>query len=683
MVRWIRIRAWIRGETTGKTPVITGFKSSSNLKAVLEGSSSMRAFERSGRGNAALAALSLMAALPVPAGAADAQPRQIGRESPGYLRLGPTTLGTYEGRAAQLCEWPVGEISISPTGEFVQLTQRLDNPISLAPRVIRTHLASRTCLARTGSLDACLFLIEGLDASRPLSWSEGDRRLFVSENRDGVAEFEMVPDGRPLGRFLRRTSASRDVTDTVVTFGATRSTDVRDEVRRLENAYASDGVPGGMGIGTYVDPAGGAATLTRERPSLALFSVAVGTLRALGISAKAVEEAWLIRADPSEPLMFFAPGLAANLRSTGWAFRPVAPLSRPVLSSTTGALLGFHTPRNLQSSASAAGQRTLMLELSQHLQNQPGHVITSVAANERGDFGYVVSDSENARQPLVAGNLGGVRFAHRCGEQRTSGAAVEIVDAGTAQWPITAISVTQPQPRRLVIFFQGGPGAGIEDFAGLVRPYRERGWNVLVVAYSGSIGVGRETFSRLAGDAVAALRRDAASVARYVERVAPDVPVVVHGGSFGAAPAVATDMLLRHRAGGLILMAPYLKSRHPSEWLRHFPMPGGNEQYQLEVEAAVIGISDEDRRSAFNRDLDRLFRSRGEGRPSLLIFGRHDAISRQTDAGPFFERRSRSLVIDANHWVSAYAESWAAVDRWIAANEPEWRAAGPAGSGRR
>lgn len=615
-------------------------------------------------------------ALLVPAGLAAATDEpQVEADPAGYLRLGPTTLGTSEGRASQLCEWPVGEVSISPAGEFVQFTQRLDSPVSLAPRVQRALFASRTCLERNGGLDRCLFLIEGLDNARPLSWSRGDRRLFAAENRASVAEFKMDPDRQPVGRLVSRAPASRDVTDTLVTFGATSLDNAADEVRRLENAYASDGVPGGTGIGTYVDPAGGAATLARERPSLALFSVAAGTLRPLGLSAKAVEEAWLTRAGPSQPLEFFAPGLAARLTSAGWRFRPVAPLSRPVLSSATGALLGFHTPRTLQFAEGGAGQRSLLLELSQHLRNRPGDVITSVAANERGDFGYVVSDSQGNNRPVLSGKLGGVRFAHRCGEPTASNAAVEIVDAGTATWPVTAISVTQPRPRGLVIYFQGGPGAGIEDFAGLVRPYRERGWNVLVVAYSGSIGVGRETFARLAGDAVAALRRDATAVVRYVERVAPGLPVVVHGGSFGAAPAIATDILLRRRAGGLILMAPYLTSRHPREWLRNFPLPGGDEQYQLEVEAAVIGISDESRRAALNRDLDRLFRSRGEGRPSLLIFGRHDAISLQADAAPFFGRRNRSLLIDANHWVSAHAETWAAFDEWVSAHEPQWRAA--------
>jgi alpha-beta hydrolase superfamily lysophospholipase len=222
--------------------------------------------------------------------------------------------------------------------------------------------------------------------------------------------------------------------------------------------------------------------------------------------------------------------------------------------------------------------------------------------------------------------------------------------------------------------FPGGPGASIEDFAGHASRFLVRGWNVLTISYSGTSGVGVQTFDRLGRGAVAAMRRDAELVARHVRRRWPGGPLLIVGGSLGATPAIATDILLERRAGGLVLLSPFMKSRPPAEWMVESAQRGGSASYQLQYEAATMGIADEAARERLNRDMAALFRMRRANRPALTVFMSYDRQSLPADAAPYFAANTRQEMLAGWHGIGlGHSGARQAFDEWVSTHEPSWR----------
>lgn len=113
----------------------------------------------------------------------------------------------------------------------------------------------------------------------------------------------------------------------------------------------------------------------------------------------------------------------------------------------------------------------------------------------------------------------------------------------------------RPLPGRpLVVSFHGNAGSPLYHAARFAQaPWSGHGWGFLAVAYRGYPGsTGEPTEEGLGRDAEAAL-----AFAR--ENAGPDVPIVLHGHSIGAA--VAIGLASRHPVKGLYLEAPFLNLR--------------------------------------------------------------------------------------------------------------------------
>ena len=125
-----------------------------------------------------------------------------------------------------------------------------------------------------------------------------------------------------------------------------------------------------------------------------------------------------------------------------------------------------------------------------------------------------------------------------------------IVSIGTADGEALFAFWNPPAPGCGVVLSFHGNGSLPEGqtVRFLSEPWRSRGWGVLAPAYRGYPGsTGSPSEDGLVLDGAAALR--------FVEKMAPDAPILLHGHSLGAAVAISVAESGRHL--GLYLEAPF------------------------------------------------------------------------------------------------------------------------------
>jgi pimeloyl-ACP methyl ester carboxylesterase len=590
-----------------------------------------------------------------------------------YASLTPTQAGTYQGTLQQVCDAPLDEVSISPGGEYLVLTQQLDNPISLTPGGKRLVIVSRECLLKSSTAGDCLFLVVALDGVRPLSWSR-DGNLFIVENRDTIAQLEMDKAGKPLARITSRAAVSRNVTDTVRTIGFTSANGAEEEASRLEQAYIAAGAgrhSGDLQLGTYVTARGPLGALHQAGTNLELVATFGGKRFTLGLPGPSLSDAMLLPDPGGSAALVEGTGFSSQLRDSGARLLDVPPLSRSIFSTSDGSLRGRFTPRSIRVAGGAGNARLLETGARADLASHPGRALASASLGGANSFGYVLMGP--SQQPLISGSLDGTPFRIECEDPHVQSSYVEEHLIGSLDWPIALLSVSHSDPAGLAIVYRGGPTGRVEEFLTLaaLRHFHARKWNVLLVAYSGINGAGAAASRRYAQEQVGAVRRDAGAVAAWVRQFhgsGRSLPVVVYGESFGGPPAIATDALLSDRAGGLVLVAPYLRSRPPEEWVARSPL-GGNVAYQRRFETALLGIGDEADRARLNNQISHLIANARSGRPALIVSAQDDHVSLAEDATPLVQSGADQRVIPGDHLViTAVTATWQVIDRWLDSN---------------
>lgn len=206
--------------------------------------------------------------------------------------------------------------------------------------------------------------------------------------------------------------------------------------------------------------------------------------------------------------------------------------------------------------------------------------------------------------------------------------------------------------KRVVTFYVGGPAGDILPLRShpLARVYLAHGWDVIFIAYSGTRGVGFDGATALHADPAGALRRDAEIVAAALGHLyASDVPVVVHGESFGAAAGLFLNKLLSARAGGFIGVVPYLLPRDPGEIIRPGEISGVNSAFQTRWERAVLGFKGPADRSRFRKALEEAVGHLPNTRSLLFIYGKSDTKAETTDLPASLRVHSRVVVVSGNH----------------------------------
>jgi pimeloyl-ACP methyl ester carboxylesterase len=123
--------------------------------------------------------------------------------------------------------------------------------------------------------------------------------------------------------------------------------------------------------------------------------------------------------------------------------------------------------------------------------------------------------------------------------------------------PTTGVlyQATRASEKRLVLYYHGGP-TGSNYGSALPRPLRNlrnRGFDVLSVEYSGSVGGGLELSNALATEPTFGFDQDAQAVRYWIEKVIYD-EVVLYAVSFGAVPA----MVFQHSNNSIVDRSVYL-----------------------------------------------------------------------------------------------------------------------------
>lgn len=208
----------------------------------------------------------------------------------------------------------------------------------------------------------------------------------------------------------------------------------------------------------------------------------------------------------------------------------------------------------------------------------------------------VVSDLNRGRSIRI--NAGRRHSAYGC-EAELSHRAVtrRVMDLGDRTWPLPARLYSGRRPKGLVVFFPGGPGSPIAQDARFrrIRPLLDDGYDVLVVAQSGSSDEGLGVVSRLAIEGGPALDKDAALVLRALGKsgLARYRHRVVFAESFGGMAAMALRAAEPGgsvQIDGYVLGAPWLSPRDPRSWAGTRGYGGFNPEAQVKWDKAMVGL---------------------------------------------------------------------------------------------
>lgn len=587
-----------------------------------------------------------------------------------YMTLTGKTLGTHPGGVKNLCD--MDAVGLSPTASYLVFSRAEFSATTLVPNSQRLVIASTPCIAAHGMTDGCMTTIEGLRPPRPVSWGLGDESLVLAENLENLVELRVARNANPLWMpFMRRVPMGKALGAVLSGFDPAtpllRDPALLEAARRAAGRTIWDKATPETTIQLLVDGRH-FASIRHDNPTLGGMVRIDGETAALPMPAPFLKFGAFSHGPGGT---WHVSGLGVQFMRHGKAWRAVdMPLfSRALISSRSGQLLGSYALRNVRFSVGGDKSRRAQSAIMQLLRDRPSAMLWRLSADERGNYALVLKNLDGSAS--FHASIRGHALRHECGKaESASPAAIRIVQAGSPQWPLGLIELSPSAPRGVVAFFRGGPTGdpANETDNKLVRQYLARGWAVLLAGYSGTVGSGVEVSTRLKAKGPDALRQDAQAIARYIDTTYPRLPVIAHGESFGAGSAIALDSLMRGRAGGLVGMVPYLKSRPATEWLQTEELFAGDLNRQPVFERATIGVSDENR-AAFNAALSELAKGRDPSRPAFFLFGSLDRASRPGDLPQAYCANTRILTVQATHRFAESDELNGEVDRWMASLE--------------
>ena len=572
---------------------------------------------------------------------------QTGVDTTPFMKLSATTIGTYSGGVEQLCGRDA--VAFSPTGRFLVFTDSELLPYSLVPRSRSFLTLDTRCVRDHGLADRCFFSGEGFDGARPVSWGERDATLFVVENRKTLVALDFGNDGTT-ARFAGRAELSRGAAITLTTSGTIKSRTADIEAIRLASAYFSanaQDAPRSLILKTDLWADGTVTAVSFDPDTLDASAFSARGRRSIPLSRAFLKRATLSRTQSGAAVLSDL-GWTAAEAPKGWRERRSRPFAQPVASARDDRLLGYFSPTRV-TSANGHDLAPLAAAVSRARSEDPGLELVAAAADPAGD--HVALLRTAFRGYRLTGRAGGRPIEYRCDRAQPSPTRLAVGTIGATDRPLAFVRIDPPTPRGVAVVFQGGPSNIATDAIRLsaTRSYLTHGWSVILPNYSGSAGSGVDTATRLRRDGVHAFARDAATLRRYLDRAFPGRPLIVHGESFGALPAMALEAVVGARRGGFLAGVPYLRSRPPEQWVDNdSPFDTVNIAYQRQWEAATIGVTDANR-NQFNRAIATLANQRNSRRPALFIFGSWDRSSIPDDIPPPLRPNSQRRIIKATH----------------------------------
>ncbi|MEH6462083.1 hypothetical protein [Chitinimonas sp. JJ19] len=572
----------------------------------------------------------------------------------------------YRASSKKLCEFGGEGVNLSPSGKHAVFYQDIASKTTVVGVGRRLSILNLDCAFKTGAEETCMTGAEAYKSVRALAWDKNERGLYLVEN--GQMLSRMVFDAQTgQGRIGQRIPIDKQVATTSVVWGAIPSDTAETAAAYLAAGKAATmhtAVPGDMLMGLFMDSHGPIGALVENFHGLDLAVLTSNARTPTAFKGVELPQGKLTRPLGSAGLPWLSDvGIAPDMPAGA-----LPPFAKPLIASNNGRLLGYFDKARLYINSTAKGAKSLEAAVAEALGKHPGFYIHDLATSDGSDYGLILK-KVNAGKVIVL-SRSGRRFLQSCPANNTAGEPTDFslaqLSLGADDWPLHGLMAKASGTKGLVVFFRGGPRGTIANLdSNSIREYMDAGWNVLAVNYSGNLGTGSGVSSRLRTQGmVEAMRKDAEYTASFIRKLNPAGQLVIHGESLGGPLAKLTSDALEvpHR---LVLIAPLLRLQPPEHWVGKSGTPFSprpNLTYQKNFEAAMLGVSDQNR-AASQLALDGLYKVKSDSRLSFAAYAREDLVS-QPAHGQFVA--DQVLMLRGGHdFVTAHPELWSAVFAWL------------------
>jgi len=551
------------------------------------------------------------------------------------------TIGKYAGGLNLVAR--MTDVAMSPGGRLIALSQEEPVAGTAVTSSFRLLVSSTACLASSNFANQCFITIEGLSGVRRLGWSVDGLTLFLVENRDTVVALRFIPGARLRAVIEGREIIGRNIGDTLVISGAIPGRNFTQSMQWISRRLTGAPSTATSGDKRLVQIIGSHVAVIADYDQDLVLRTHLEKRSIEFPLSRSYLESVDVGADANDRPILAGKGWAFRLIGSRWTAIASPKFSRQLFSPIDGRSVGSYSLTEVTSVRRS--DRPILRKISA---GGNGSILISAATDGQGSYAILRKDALGALSIALCANGGG---AIRYGQSTVSTSTIGMLELGDKSRPLGIVEERPLLPKGVAVFFQGGPVGDAGDVVDARFPklYFARGWAVVSIVYSGTGGFDLGTLQRLKSGGVAAIANDAYIVARYLDQAYPNLPVIVHGESFGAIGALALESRLTRRQGGLVAIVPYLRSRPPSEWAIKKGLLATNPDYQTRWERAVIGIDGEASRRNFNESLAALSLSRDPSRSALFVFSSTDLASRPEDIPPIYRADSQVLTFRDPH----------------------------------
>lgn len=559
-----------------------------------------------------------------------------------------------------LCQFD--SVSVSPLGKAIVLERGVQSYSSTVHEGRDLAFVSIPCIKKSKDWASCNSFLTGLDGIRVLNWGENASSVTLVENHAWLtsATFDADSD-EPTLKISKREPVNPVAAQTRVQYGtfpqtiASLKADVDPAGQQLLGYFVLDSDP----IGSIAADLNTASVFLsgsgKQYATKLLPAEAIGLRMASLTSGRWAAVGSGLRVDLETG--------AQNNDDYG----------DPVIEKQTARFLGriamdgFHVDPD-------TGENQLSLVLGQAINRalgaHPSSFLVGAAADASGVAAFVLKDWEGNKTIEIVHPNGNSQL--QCGRSEAplrANVTTRYIHMGRKHWPVLAANVSRADGAGpTVVIFSGGPAGDIGriDFISSVRKYIQRGFNVFVIAYSGSLGMGADISERLRPGVVEALETDAEVVAEYLARRGYK-DIVIHGESLGAIPAAA---LAKHWRSSykLVFLAPLLKYRNPDEWVGKVStkLKSIKVSTQRKFEQAMFGVTAETSAKLDSAIENFWLSANSASRNALFIFASDDPVSQISDMqGNTMDGRTVVTVNGIHAVISALSSTWSAVDDFL------------------
>lgn len=595
----------------------------------------------------------------------------------GYVSLTPTGLGTSPATLNTMCL--ADSLRLSPDGRLAVLfqNQAAASPNMSLPIPGRITVFNLECLATGIDAGQCGTIVEGLNGVTPLAWSGSGQSLFVMSGTRDLFRLDVDAQSPVLAVPAEKVSGEHLDRNKIVILG-TVDTDKADGLsnlmkHHLDIANRQTSEEADL-VRMFIKSGDHLGSLYEERPSLRLRVAVQSSSSPLPLkSVHALSPLLHMRSDRSFALAAMGI-LVMESGSADWVDAVVQPYEYPILSATSGNLLGTHTDSEIAVDENAFPKATRFIRDFY----TPSMFISGVSMSDQGALAVIrraVDGRAVVGAVLPDGNTISIPCQGNVHSKDISKATTEItirdIDIGNIERRLHAkYYQKETEAQGLIVFLHGGPAStlGYGTSRGNIQRFLEFGWDVLAVEYSGSVGVGLDTSVRLPQGGIEELRKDMDAVAAFlVQRPAGSMPTVIHGESFGAMPAIMLAGSMQDKVSGLVLVAPFLLHRPPSTWTHDWPSGGYGPTYQEEFERAAIGVRSTEGPDSFRDGQHDVLAQWQSNTPVLAIFAEHDPVSKIDDLPVSVKKQALIVQQQAttHQLISAANGTWVEIRQFL------------------